>query len=156
VCSSDLYEQKLPDGRLFGEAILTPSHFYVNLVRDLMAAELDLHYMVNITGHGWRKLMRAPKNDLCYIIYDIFTPQKEFDLIQKLADMDDSEMYATFNMGAGFAVFLPENEAGRAVKIAGQNNLKAIVAGRVESGEKSVVIEPKGITYQSNTLGVRQ
>jgi phosphoribosylformylglycinamidine cyclo-ligase len=150
-----LYQQKLPDGRLFGEAILTPTHLYVKLVRDILAAQLDVHYMVNITGHGWRKLMRA-QADFTYRFDKIMPVQPEFDLIQELSGMDDQEMYATFNMGAGFAIFLPEEEAAKVVEIAADQGFKAIIAGRVEQGEKQVIIEPKNITFGSETLEVRK
>jgi phosphoribosylformylglycinamidine cyclo-ligase len=151
-----LYSQELPDGRLFGEAILTPTHLYVNLVRDILDAGIVPHYMVNITGHGWRKLMRATQNNLKYIIHDIFDPQPEFAVIQKLARMSDRDMYATFNMGAGFAILTQPEVAQLVVDIAAANNLKAWIAGRVETGNKAVVIEPKNITYQANELEVRQ
>jgi phosphoribosylformylglycinamidine cyclo-ligase len=150
-----LYQQKLDDGRLFGEAILTPTHLYVKLVRDILAAQLDVHYMVNITGHGWRKLMRA-QADFTYRFDKIMPVQPEFDLIQELSGMDDQEMYATFNMGAGFAIFLPEEEAAKVIEIAADQGFKAIIAGRVEQGEKQVIIEPKNITFGSETLEVRK
>jgi phosphoribosylformylglycinamidine cyclo-ligase len=151
-----LYNRKLSDGRLFGEAILTPTHLYVNLVRDMLEAGIQPHYMVNITGHGWRKLMRATQNNLRYIIHDILEPQPEFDLIQKLSGMSDYEMYGTLNMGAGFAIFLPEPEANRVVEVAAKRKLRAIKAGRVEEGNKSVHIESKNITFKASTLGVRR
>jgi phosphoribosylformylglycinamidine cyclo-ligase len=152
----DLYSRKLSDGRLFGEAILTPTHLYVNLVRDILGAGIVPHYMVNITGHGWRKLMRATKSDLKYIIDEIPEPQPEFALIQKLSGMSDTEMYGTLNMGAGFAIFMQPEVAQLVVDIAAINNLKARIAGRVESGEKQITITPKNITFKAGTLGVRQ
>jgi phosphoribosylformylglycinamidine cyclo-ligase len=152
----DLYGRKLPDGRLFGEAILTPTHLYVNFVRDILSAGIVPHYMVNITGHGWRKLMRATKNDLRYVMKNIPEPQPEFELIQELSGMSDYDIYGTLNMGAGFAVFLPKAEAERVVEIAAKQQLKATIAGVVEKGKKSVIIEPKSIVFESNTLEVRR
>ena len=58
------YATKLSDSTSFGENLLTPTFIYVNLVEDLFDSGVDVHYMVNITGHGWRKLMRADKNFL--------------------------------------------------------------------------------------------
>ncbi len=150
----NIYESRLSDGRMFGEAILTPTHLYVELVRDLMEAKLDMHYMVNITGHGWRKLMRATK-DLTYVVEDILPPQPEFLFMQQQAAVDDEEMYGNFNMGAGFAVFLPQADADKVVEHAARHGMKAIVAGRVEDGAKQVVIKPKNITFSAETLEVR-
>jgi phosphoribosylformylglycinamidine cyclo-ligase len=149
-----LYERKLSDGRMFGEAILTPTHLYVELVRTVMEAELDVHYMVNITGHGWRKLMRATKN-LTYIIDDILLPQPEFLLMQELGQVSDREMYGNFNMGAGFAFFAPRTDSERIVQLAADCGFKATVAGHVELGLKQVVITPKNITFTAESLEVR-
>ncbi|MCL2451468.1 AIR synthase-related protein [Candidatus Saccharibacteria bacterium] len=150
-----LYEQKLPDGRLFGEAILTPTHLYVNLVRNILQAGVQPHYMANITGHGWRKIMRATA-DFTYRLDKIMPIQPEFDLIQKLSGMDGKEMYATFNVGAGFAIFVSEKDAPRVIKIAAEQGLSAVVAGRVETGQKRVIIEPQNITFGGETLEVRK
>lgn len=150
----DIYEAKLPDGRTFGEALLTPTHLYVELVRDILDAGIGVHYMVNITGHGWRKLMRATK-EYRYVIDGVPMPQSEFSFMQERAGVDDREMYGNFNMGAGFAIYVPQSEAQRVVELASAKGLKALVAGRVEAGPKQVVIEPINIVFDGHTLGVR-
>jgi phosphoribosylformylglycinamidine cyclo-ligase len=149
-----IYREKLSDGRSFGEALLAPTHLYVALVRTLLEAKLDLHYMVNITGHGWRKLMRADK-DFSYIMHDVTPVPTEFGFMQRRASADDSEMYGNFNMGAGFAVYLPTHEAQNVVELAAALRLKAWIAGTVEPGPKQVVIKPKNITFASDSLEVR-
>lgn len=149
-----IYETKLSDGRMFGEAILAPTHLYVAFVRELMEAELDLHYMVNITGHGWRKLMRATQ-EFSYVIDAIPEPQPEFTFMQQQTGTSDEEMWGNFNMGAGFAVYLPQAQAQQVVDIAARQGLKAQIAGRVQQGPKQVAITPKNITFTEETLGVR-
>ena len=150
----DIYKTELSDGQTFGEAILSPTHLYVDLVRALMEAGLDLHYMVNITGHGWRKLMRAT-TPFSYVIKELPPVPAEFGFMQEQSGADDKEMYGNFNMGAGFAVYLPPAEAQQVVDIAAANGLKAWVAGTVEAGSKQVVIEPKNITFAGDSLEVR-
>lgn len=152
--SPGIYETKLPDGRSFGEAILTPTNLYVGLVRNILEADIEVHYMVNITGHGWRKLMRAAK-ELKYVLEEIPKPQDEFLFMQNQAGVDDQEMYGNFNMGAGFAIYVPQSDAQKVVELASAHNLRAIIAGRVESGSKQVIIKPRGITFTSDTLEVR-
>lgn len=149
-----IYQTKLSDGRMFGEAILSPTHLYVNFVRDMMDNGTEIHYMVNVTGHGWRKLMRATK-DLSYIIDAIPEPQPEFTFMQQQAGVDDSEMYGNFNMGAGFAVYVPAGDTDKVLASAEKSGLTATVAGHVAEGPKQVVINPKGITFAGETLGVR-
>lgn len=150
----DIYTQKLSDGRSFGETLLTPTHLYVNLVRDLQESGLDLHYMVNITGHGWRKLMRAVK-PFKYVMNELPPVHPEFTFMQEKSGADDEEMYGNFNMGAGFAIYLPTEQAQQVVEIAAKQNLKAWLAGTVEEGPKQVVIESKNITFDGDSLEVR-
>jgi phosphoribosylformylglycinamidine cyclo-ligase len=149
-----LYSTKMADGRMFGEAILTPTYLYVELVRTCMEADIDIHYMVNITGHGWRKLMRAT-NPFKYIIHMVPPVSEEFIIMQQESGVDDKEMYGNFNMGAGFAMFMPQNEALKVVSIAKKCSLKAMIAGMVEVGAKQLNIEPKSITFASDTMEVR-
>lgn len=150
----DIYREKLSDGRTFGEALLAPTHLYVALVRSLLGAGLEPHYMVNITGHGWRKLMRATA-DFTYTIDEVPPAPAEFGFMQQQAHADDKEMYGNFNMGAGFAIYLPAEQADKAVELANEQKLKAWVAGTVETGPKQVNIKPKNITFGGDTLEVR-
>lgn len=150
----DIYKTVLDDGRSFGEAILTPTHLYVGLVRALLEAQLDIHYMVNITGHGWRKLMRATK-EFSYVMHEVPPVPAEFAFMQAQSGASDQEMYGNFNMGAGFAIYLPSDQAEQVIKIADEQGLKAWNAGEVQAGSKQVVIEPKNITFASESLGVR-
>jgi phosphoribosylformylglycinamidine cyclo-ligase len=148
------YATKLPDGTMYGESLLIPTYIYVNLIKDLFDNGLDIHYMANITGHGFRKLMRANK-DLTYLITQLPLVPPIFDFIKKQSDSSDEDMYGNFNMGAGFAVYLPADEVDQAIAIAAKNNLKAWNGGVVQEGPKQVIIKPKNITFGSETLGVR-
>jgi phosphoribosylformylglycinamidine cyclo-ligase len=151
---SEGYQTKMSDGISFGEAALRPTHLYASLVLTLQAAGLDVHYLSNITGHGWRKLMRAEAN-FSYVINEIPPVQEIFNFIAEHAGNDETEMYGNYNMGAGYAVYLPANQAEAVVKIAADCDLKAWVAGTVEAGPKQVVIKPKNITFAGETLEVR-
>ena len=148
------YGTKISTNKMLGDVLLTPTHLYVSLVRDLLMANLDIHYMVNVTGHGWRKLMRATK-PFTYEFTTVPKPQPEFDFIRETLGISDQEMYASFNMGAGFAIYLPKSQAAQVVSVAKQNKLRAWVCGQVKKGPKKVVIKPKDITYKADTMEVR-
>lgn len=150
----DGYQTKMADETLFGEAALTPTHIYAELVQALQAANLDIHYLSNITGHGWRKLMRA-EIDFTYAITVVPPAQEIFSFIGEQAGNDTREMYGNYNMGTGYAVYLPTEQAKMAVKIAEAVNLKAWVAGSVEAGPKQVIIEPLNLTFAGDSLEVR-
>jgi phosphoribosylformylglycinamidine cyclo-ligase len=144
----------LPDGSSFGEALLKPTHIYAKFIADILENNVDIHYMVNITGHGWRKLMRANR-DFTYIINIVPTPQPVFTFIQSISHLTDKEMYETFNMGAGFALFLPASEVSTVQQCAIRHGLNVLHAGIVSTGAKCVRIKPLGITLPGKSLRVR-
>ena len=152
---SDGYLTKLSDGRTYGKTLLDPTYIYVGLVEDCLNRGLDIHYAVNITGHGWRKLMRAVQ-PFAYIIETLPDPLPIFDFIQRNGPVDDREAYGNLNMGAGFALYVSETDVDRVFETASAHQLRAFNAGYIEqSDEKKVVIRPKNIEYLGVTLGVR-
>lgn len=145
---------KLSDGSMYGETLLMPAHIYVKLIEDLFNASIDIHYMANITGHGWRKLMRANKN-FTYQINQIPPSLPIFDFIKEYSNSSNEDMYANFNMGAGFAIYVPANQAEQVQNIASKHHLKSWNAGAVKEGSKQVIIQPLNITFNAESLGVR-
>jgi phosphoribosylformylglycinamidine cyclo-ligase len=150
----DGYHTKMADGKEFGETVLIPTHLYSRLVQALFAGGIDVHYLSNITGHGWRKLMRA-EVDFTYRMTDIPPPGEVFRFIAEQAGNDDKDMYASFNMGAGYAIYVPPKQADSVCKVASDCGFKAWQAGFVETGPKQVVIEPLGLTYRGDSMEVR-
>lgn len=148
------YRTKLKSGETFGEALLVPTYLYSNVVRHMFKEGLDLHYLSNITGHGWRKIMRATR-DFNYLIEAITPVQEVFDFIAEQSGNDEKEMYGNYNMGAGYGVFLPKDQAQKAVDISKKAGIDAWVAGSVEAGKKQLDIKPKGIVFSGDSLGVR-
>jgi phosphoribosylformylglycinamidine cyclo-ligase len=150
------YLTRLPDGRRYGEALLDPSVIYARFVRACREAAVPLHYAVHLTGHGWRKLMRldAP---FVYRVDSLPTPQPVFSFLQTAAALDDREAYGTFNMGAGFVVYVPEPQAARCVEVATQAGYQATLAGRVcrDGARKAVELAPLGIRFEADSLQVR-
>jgi phosphoribosylformylglycinamidine cyclo-ligase len=150
------YDALLSDGRMFGEALLDPTPIYVPVIEDAQNAGLNLHYAVNVTGHGWRKLMRAVE-PFVYEVNNIPKPQPVFSFMQGNGPIDDQEAYGNFNMGAGFAIYLSANEADKLIEIAKRNHISAWVAGRIykDGDHKRVDIKPKNLIYEGDTLNVR-
>lgn len=148
------YATKLKDGTLYGEALLTKTNIYAKLVQNLLDANVGVHYIVNITGHGIRKIMRARQN-FTYVIEKLFNPQQVFKFIQQEARIDDYEMYQTYNMGQDYALFLPQDGVEKALEVIKQNRFEGLDAGLVEEGERQVIIKPKNITFKGETLNLR-
>jgi len=148
------YNTKMSDGKIYGEALLTKSNIYAELVQDLFDAKINIHYISNITGHGMRKIMRAKEN-FTYIIEKIFDPQEVFLFIKKHANLNDQDMYGTYNMGMDYAIFLAEKDVKQARLIVRKNGFDSIDAGYVEKGKRQVIIQPKKIIFKADTLELR-
>ena len=148
------YATKLSNGQFYGEAVLTKTNIYAKLVQDLLDANVDIHYISNITGHGLRKIMRA-RHNYTYVAEKIFDPQEVFIFIQKHAKINDFEMYQTFNMGQDYAIFLPSKDIKKAQGIITKNGFESLDAGYVEVGPRQVIIKPKNLVYKSETLNLR-
>ena len=61
--------------------------------------------------------------------------------IQRHAAIDKREAYGNLNMGAGFALFVADADAERAVEVARSQGTDAWIAGRVTTGPKQVIID---------------
>lgn len=149
------YATDIGDGQRYGEALLAPTVIYARLVSDLFDAGVDVHYLSNLTGHGWRKVMRA-RADLRYVLHDVPPVTALFRFLAEHGRLTDEEAYGTLNMGAGFAVYVPEGDAATVVDVAGTHGIDAWVAGRVEEGPRSVHIAPLGVVYEGESLSVRE
>ncbi len=154
--------ERLPDGWLtevapglsYGEALLAPTVLYSPVTEALWAAGIVPHYNANITGHGWRKLLRHP-GSFTYRMHSLPPVPPVLRFIQQQAQQDDREAYSTLNMGAGFAIFVAPADAERTVAIAQGLGIGARVAGRVEAGIKQLLIEPLGLQFGDDALQLR-
>jgi phosphoribosylformylglycinamidine cyclo-ligase len=151
------YRTRLPDGRMFWEAANAPSHLYTPLVQELFRAGIRPTALENITGHGWQKIMRSGKA-LRYVVTELLPVPPLFSFVEKRLGVGPKEMLEIFNYGAGFAIFTKsEEDARRAVEIAGRQGLRAVVAGRVEAAdEREVVVEPLGVKLGGTGFGLRK
>ena len=148
------YLMKLEDGTTYGDALLAPTVLYSPVTEALYKAGITPHYCANITGHGWRKLLRHPAA-LTYRINAIPKVPAVLRFIQQHAQQDDREAYSTLNMGAGFALFVAAKDAQETVDVAAACGIEAIVAGNVEAGPKQLLIEPLSIRFGDDDLQLR-
>ena len=141
-------------GRSYGEVLLDPAPLYGPVVEALQEASVDLHYAAHVTGHGWRKLMRAT-GALTYVLDAVPAPPPIFDFMMRAASIEQAEAYGTFNMGAGFAFYVGDGEVERALDVARASGVELLQAGHVEEGPRRVVIRPIGVTFEDAALCIR-
>jgi phosphoribosylformylglycinamidine cyclo-ligase len=152
----DGYATTLDDGRTYGTALLDAGAIYVPFIAACQKAGIRLKYAVHITGHGWRKLMRASE-PFVYEITDIGHPPEIFRFIRKYGPVTEEEAYATFNMGAGFAAYVSPADVAATMAAAERCGIPAWIGGTVLSrcGRKAVDLVPLGIHFDEKSLQVR-
>jgi phosphoribosylformylglycinamidine cyclo-ligase len=84
-----------------GEELLQPTHIYVSEALEVLQHVAGVKALINVTGDGLLNLARVAAK-VGFEIDRPIEPQPIFGLIQRLAGVDDSEMYEVFNMGIGF------------------------------------------------------
>jgi phosphoribosylformylglycinamidine cyclo-ligase len=126
------YFDAMPDGKsTIGEELLTPTRIYPEIVE--LVKNCDVHGLAHITGSGLLKLRRI--SGLGFEITDLLKPQPIFRFLQEQGNVDEAEMYRTFNMGMGFVVVLDESEAKEACRIMGQGS--RVIGSIVKEGLKA-------------------
>ena len=154
--------ERLPQGYLtqiapgldFGTALLQPTPLYTAVTEALHSAGLHPHYCANITGHGWRKLMRHP-GSFTYRLHTLPAVPKVLSFIAEQAGLSTADAYGTLNMGAGFALFVSEAQTAAVLAACATAGMPALLAGRVEDGPKQVLIEPLDVVYSADSLQLR-
>ncbi len=139
----------------FGEALLAPTVLYSPVTEALHKAGIRVHYAVNVTGHGWRKLMRH-RADFTYRI-DRIARSAGGPLLHPgrgRARRAQRLRHVQHGRRASPSSSTPA-VAEQAAAVARKAGVDAWVAGRVEAGPKRLVIEPLDLEYAGNELGVR-
>jgi phosphoribosylformylglycinamidine cyclo-ligase len=130
-------------GRTLGEELLEPTRIYAPLVLKILKRDLKVKALIHITGDGFLNLTRVKKR-VSYKIDFLPEPPPIFELIQKLGNISDEEMFRVFNMGVGFCVIVEEEDVDEVVRISQGGGVKAYILGKVfESGEDKIELMPK-------------
>jgi phosphoribosylformylglycinamidine cyclo-ligase len=123
-----------------GDALLTPTKIYAKPVLQ-MHNELDVHSMGHITGGGFYENLPRMLVDGFGAEIDLgsWPVLSVFKMLKEKGELLDKDLYSVFNMGIGFVVALPEEQANAALKIAAEHGEEAFIIGRV--------IEGAGVTF---------
>ncbi len=120
-------------GRSVGEELLVPTRIYVREVMALLDAGVPVRALAHITGDGLLNLLRIYAEEIGFEIDCLPETPAVFELIARRAGLDEAEMFATFNMGVGFCVVVPEAEADRSLALLAEHGEGAMVIGRAVS-----------------------
>lgn len=126
-------------GMTLGEALLTPTKIYANACN----AVLDKHQVngiIHITGGGFfENIPRIiPKGLGVKINVGTWEVPSIFSYIQKCGNIEQMDMFSTYNMGVGLMMIVPETDAEAVVE--------ALKAAGETAGVIGDIIEGEGVT----------
>ena len=123
--------RKLFDGDAeIGKQLIEPTKIYVKEIMEL-SGQIDVHGIAHITGGGLNNINRINDN-FQYVIDNPLPVLPVFDWLQQKGNVDDKEMYQTFNMGMGIMAIVDEKDAEKALSILGSD---AQIIGSVRNGK---------------------
>ena len=128
-------------GKSLGETLLTPTKIYVKPMLKVFE-EVKVKGVSHITGGGFYENMpRAIKKGLSVKI------KKEdvrvlpiFKLLQKVGNIDERDMFNTFNMGVGMTVIVSKADASKTLSILKSCGEDAYVLGEIVRSDEGVIL----------------
>ena len=128
--SSDLYEEF--DGRTLGEALLEPTRIYVKPVLATLA-RVEVKGIAHITGGGLiENIPRVlPDGVSAQLDPSRWAQPGIFKWLKKMGNIEDQEMYRTFNCGIGMVLVVPKAEAKSALDFFGSRGVEAFEIGQI-------------------------
>jgi phosphoribosylformylglycinamidine cyclo-ligase len=120
--------------KTLGEELLTPTHIYVKPVLSLLRT-VPISGMAHITGGGFiGNIPRVvPSSCTVMIRKSAWIVPPIFKMLQRDSNLDDEEMFRTFNMGIGFVITLPQPDADSALRHLQSNGVQVSIIGEVRA-----------------------
>lgn len=129
------------NGKSIGETLLTPTRIYVKPMLNLFD-NVTVKAVSHITGGGfYENIPRSiPKGFGTKIEKNAVKVLPIFDLIAKTGNIDERDMFNTFNMGVGMSVVVDKNDADKALEILKAAGENAYIMGEIVEGSEGVTI----------------
>lgn len=128
-------------GASVGETLLTPTKIYVKPMLALFEA-MEVKAVSHITGGGfYENIPRSiPKGYSAKIEKSAVRVLPIFDLIAKVGNIPERDMFNTFNMGVGMSAVVAKENADKAIEILKANGEDAYIMGEVTESDEGVVL----------------
>lgn len=127
-----------------GDALLAPTRIYVKSIHALLE-QIDINAMSHITGGGLTEnLPRVmPENTRAQIDINSWQLPDVFKWLQQHGNIEDLEMYRTFNCGIGMVLIINEEDADTAIEVLNDAGEAAFKLGEITSsnGAADVIID---------------
>ncbi len=122
------------DGATLGEKLLAPTKIYVKSLLQLNE-KITIHALSHITGGGLLENIPRVLPEGVKAVIDAKSWQRPavFDWLQEQGNVEDSEMYRTFNNGIGMVVVVAEQDVDQAITLLNEAGESAYLIGHIET-----------------------
>jgi phosphoribosylformylglycinamidine cyclo-ligase len=133
--SGDALDAPFADSTL-GEQLLAPTRIYVKSLLQLNE-NIDIHALSHITGGGLLENIPRVLPEGVKAVIDAKSWQRPaiFDWLQEQGNVEDTEMYRTFNNGIGMVVVVSASEVETAIKLLNDLGEQASLIGEIASAQ---------------------
>lgn len=138
--SLNTYYEEL--GRTLGEALISPTKIYVKALKGVKESQAVIKACSHITGGGFYENIprMLPEGIRAVVKKDSYEMPAIFKLLAKKGNISEEMMYNTYNMGIGMVMAVDPADAGAAMEAIRRAGETAYVIGRMEAGEKGVIL----------------
>jgi phosphoribosylformylglycinamidine cyclo-ligase len=121
------------------DELLSPSVIYAPAILELLR-HVDVHAAAHITGGGIPGNLARVLPERCDALVSrrSFETPRIFTEIQRIGEIPDEEMAATFNLGLGMIVVVPPSEVYKSLDLLRAAGHLAVQVGEVTEGEQQV------------------
>ena len=128
-------------GKTIAEALLVPTKIYVKPILALLE-KIDVKGISHITGGGfYENIPRSiPDGLTAKIDRSAVKVLPIFDVIAKVGDIPERDMFNTYNMGVGMSVVVKKEDVDASIEILKNNGIDAYVIGEIIKGDEGIII----------------
>ena len=128
-------------GKTVAEALLVPTRIYVKSVLALLE-QVDVKGLSHITGGGfYENIPRSIPDGLGAVIEkDAVKILPIFDMIAKVGNIPERDMFNTYNMGVGMSIVVKPEDVDKALEILTAHGETAYVIGKIVASDEKITI----------------
>lgn len=128
-------------GKTLGETLLTPTKIYVKPVLALLD-KVKVRALSHITGGGfYENIPRSiPDGYGAEIIKKDIRVLPVFELLAKIGQIPERDMYNTYNMGVGMSIVVAREDADKALEVLKANGEDAYIIGKIVKSDTKITI----------------
>lgn len=125
-----------------GEILLTPTKIYVKPILKLLK-KIKLKGISHITGGGfYENIPRCIPNGLCAEIEkNKIKILPIFKYIQKIGNIEERDMFNTFNMGVGMCIIVSKKDAEKTIEILNSCKEDAYIIGKIIENKEKIIFK---------------